>query len=119
MTKATLDVEETSSSHTMDKEGFEEEGGGGKEQRTPFKITKCQKEMTSGPNEKQKSDKHIHVDPMVLTKGELDEIRDKVHVTTTKLCIKFQQQYQQGLGSSQKDLRNLQIYTCQLQASVG
>lgn len=78
MKEATQEVESTSQ-HTVDKEGSKEERGGGREQSTQFKLQKWTKEMTSVVRKKKKLDKHAHVDPMVLTEGDLDEIRDKVH----------------------------------------
>lgn len=62
-----MEVEEFSSQHTADKEGSKEEGGGGEEHNTPFEITKYQKETTYRPRKKQKSDKHVHVNSMVLS----------------------------------------------------
>lgn len=41
--------------------------------------------MTPGLIKKQNFDKHVQVDPMVLTEGVLDEIRDKVRDTMTEL----------------------------------
>lgn len=114
-----VDVEESDSQHIADKEGFDEEGGGGKEDSTPFRITKHHKEMTSGPRKKHKSDKHAHVDLMVLTKGNLDEIRDKFCDTMTTFWMQFEHLYKQELGNMQKDLRELQIQMGRLQESGG
>ena len=60
----------------------------------------------------------MHIDPMVLTDGDLDEISDKVRDTTTEVLQQFEQQYMQTLGSVQKDLRELQIQTTRLQAGA-
>lgn len=107
MKEATLEVEESTSQHATNKEECEEEVGGGEEQSTPFRLQNWTRETTSRFRKKQKSGKHAHVDPMVLTEGDLDEIRDKVRDKTTELWTQFEQQYMQMLGSMQKDLHEL------------
>jgi len=42
---------------------------------------------------KQKLDKQAHADPLVLTEGDLDEIKDKVRDTTMELWQQFEQQF--------------------------
>lgn len=48
---------------------------------------------------KQKLDKNLHVDPMVLTKKDMDVIRVKVRDKMTELWQQFEQQYHQALGN--------------------
>lgn len=54
-------------------------------QSTPFKLSKCQKETTTGPRKKHKLDKKARIEAMVLIEGGLDEIGDKVRDTTINL----------------------------------
>lgn len=67
--------------------------------------------MTSGPQKKKKSDNHSHIDPMVVTEGHMDEIRDKVHETTTELWKQFKQHYLKMLWNVTKDLHEFPIQT--------
>jgi len=59
------------------------------------------------------------LDPITLIEGDLDEIRNKVHDTTTELLQQFEQQHLQSLGTIQKDLRELQIQTNGIQVGAG
>jgi len=83
-------VEESTYQHSEDKAGTDVEGGKGEEKNNPFKLQRWTKKTTSGPRKKQKSDKHAHMDPRVLTEGNLDDIRDKVCDTMTELCQKLE-----------------------------
>lgn len=56
---------------------------------TPFKFQK-HNEATTGRQKKRKSDKQSQVDPLALTKGDLDEIGDKVCDTTSELWSHFE-----------------------------
>jgi len=58
------------------------------------------------------------MDPITLTKGDLDEISDKVHDTIIKLLQQFEKQYMKSLGNVQKDLCKLQIQTSWIQAGT-
>jgi len=64
---------------------------GGDAKSTPFRLSKRQKETTTRPRKKYKSDKQAHIDPMLLIEGDLDEIRDKVRDTTIALWTQFEQ----------------------------
>lgn len=99
--EATVEVEESASHHFKDN-----------------KLQKRTKETTFVPRKKQKSNKHSHVDPMILTEGDLDEIGDKVHDIITELQTQFEQENQQELGNVQKDLRQLHIQIGRVQESV-
>lgn len=79
------EVEELTSHHTDGKEHSEKEGGGGEEQNTPFTLRKHSKETTVGLRKKKKLDKQARIDQIFLTKGDLDEINDKVRETITEL----------------------------------
>ena len=61
----------------------------------------------------------MHLHPMVLKEGDLNEIGDKVRDTMTEVLQKFEQQYMQTLGSIQKDLHELQIQMDMIQVGVG
>lgn len=65
-------------------------GDGGDEVSTPFKFQKHIKEIATGPL-KRKPNKKSQVDPLVLIEGDLDEISDKVHDTTSELWSHFEQ----------------------------
>lgn len=77
-------------------------GDGGEEVSTPFKFQKHTKQTMIGPQKKHKSDKHLLMDPLVLTKGDLDEICDNLRDTTSNLSSHFEQQYMQTLGVSRR-----------------
>lgn len=61
----------------------------------------------------------MQVDPMTLTKGDLDEIGKKVQDTTIEIPQQFKQQYMQIMGSIQKDLHELHIQTSRVQVGTG
>lgn len=51
----------------------------------------------------------MHVNPMVLTERNLDDISDKIRDTTTKVLQQFKQKYMKTLVGIHKDLHELQI----------
>lgn len=56
---------------------------------------------------------------MVLTKGDLDEIGDKIWDITTEVLQQFEQQYMQTLGGVQKALCELQLQATIIHEDVG
>lgn len=103
------DSEKFSSHHTYEKELSEQEGGGGEEQATPFILKKCTQEQQSRKGKKQMYDKQTHLDPMVLTEGDINEIGDKIRDPTIKLLQHFKQYSMHILRIIQNDLHELYI----------
>lgn len=114
----TIEVQESTSQQTEHQEESDVEGGGGTKKGTPFKVKKHSNQITSGPRRKQKSTIFSQVNSLVLTKGDLDEIGDKVHDKRAKLWTQFEKQYQQALGNVQKDQCDMQIQKGRLEESV-
>lgn len=86
---------------------------------SPFIIKKRQKRSSKRPCKKPKSNKSTSVTPLVLMKGDLDEIGDMVHDATENIWGHIEEQYHQMLDEVQQGLRELQVQTCIIQASVG
>ena len=93
-------------------------GGGGEEKITPFILKRHNQEQTAGQCKRHKLDKQMHLDPMVLKEGNLDEIGYKVRDTMTDVLQQSEQKYMQMLGSIQKDLYELQILVNRIQVGV-
>lgn len=107
---------ENYASHHIDEKEFSEQGGGGSEEKiNPVMLKKHAQVQKGGHQKKHKSEKQTHIDPMVLTEGNLHEISDKIRDTTTKVSQQFEHQYMQMLRSIQKDLHELQIQANRIQ----
>lgn len=116
------DVKESrksSSHHTDEQELLEQGGGDTEEKRTPFILKRHTKEQTGGQQKKNKSDKQSHIDPMLLTEGDLDLIEDMITETMTEVLQQFEQQYMQMMGSIQKDLHEQKIQENKIRVGVG
>lgn len=93
-----------SPSQEMEKEELLGQGNRGDEgQSAPFILKRRGKEQKGGTWKKQKYNR-TRVDPMGLTKGDLDEIGDKIWDTTIEVLQQFEQQHMHTLGGFQKDL---------------
>lgn len=57
--------------------------------------------------------------PLVLTKGDLDEINDVVRNATQSIWNHIEDHYHQSLNKVHQGLRELQVQTWVIQASIG
>lgn len=83
--RVTIDVEESKMEKTPEEEEIEEEDEGGSELESPFVIKKRKKQTSTRLRQKQQFDRSVGMTPLVLTKGDLDEIRYVVRDITTNI----------------------------------
>lgn len=85
---------------------------------SPFIIKKQSKQSAGGAWKKQKSNKSTNVEPLVLTEGDFGEIDDIVHVATKEMWGNIEDQYREILTKVQQGLKELQVHTSVIQASM-